>query len=84
MRTIAQSVAAIFVALSEATGALPRAKKILAQSLRDGAITDSAARSIIKACAEIPDGSHKAKASPRRAQLRIRPPQSAPANESAD
>jgi len=55
MRTIGQSIAAIFVALGEATKTLPRAKTILAQSLRDGVITDPGAQRIIGACADAPD-----------------------------
>lgn len=56
MDTLSQSIAAIFVALGDAGGTLTHAKKILAQSLQDGAVSDPIARCIIEACASADEG----------------------------
>jgi hypothetical protein len=50
--SVIQSIAAVFVALADASGTLPKARQILADALDDGVISDPVARCIIEACAE--------------------------------
>jgi hypothetical protein len=51
MQAFTQMFAAIFVALGDASGTLPDAKRILSRALKDGVITDPMARAVIGACA---------------------------------
>jgi hypothetical protein len=53
MQAFTQTLAAIFVALGDASGTLPEAKRILSRALKDGVITDPTARAVIRACAAI-------------------------------
>jgi len=50
--TTIQTMAAIFVALAESSGTLPRARRILSDALDDGVITDPIARDFIECIAE--------------------------------
>jgi len=53
MQAFTQMLAAIFIALGDAGGTLPEAKRILSRALKDGVITDPTARAVIAACAAI-------------------------------
>jgi hypothetical protein len=51
MQAFTQMFAAFFIALGDASGTRPDAKRILSQALKDGVITDPTARAVIGACA---------------------------------